>query len=95
MRYVKIINISNCLELNFYIELSNDNMESRKVELANGGILGFANTEISFHGTTLADTALLMDQEINSDPDTEIYDISKEEFELIWAQVVDASSLVN
>jgi hypothetical protein len=95
MRYVKIVTISDFTELKFYIELSDDNMENRKIELANGGILGFANIEISFHGTASADTPLLKDQEINSDTDSEVYDISKEEFELIWAKVVDGASLIN
>lgn len=56
--------------------------ETRKVELANGGLLGFASKDVEFHGTTLDPKPILEKHDFKETQ------ITKEEFEQIWDRAV-------
>lgn len=89
MKYIKITS-SNDPKFNmiFYLELDNMNMERRKIEIANGKLLGFASNDIEFHGTVLAKEPLLTLSEINKMEKRNAHEIEKTEFEDWWGQVI-------
>ncbi len=74
MKYIQIKTES----LEFYIEINDQRIEIRKVELANGGLLGFAGKDSQFHGTTLDSKPILENHEFRE------IEIFKEDFEVIW-----------
>lgn len=78
MKYIQI----KTENLEFYIEIDDQRIEVRKVELANEGLLGFASKDIQFHGTTLDPKPILEKHDFKETQ------ISKEEFEQIWDRAI-------
>jgi hypothetical protein len=78
MKYIQI----KTENLEFYIEIDDQRIEVRKVELADGGLLGFASKDTQFHGTTLDSKPILEKHDFKE------IQITKEEFEQIWDQVI-------
>ncbi|MEO7045304.1 MAG: hypothetical protein ABI091_08320 [Ferruginibacter sp.] len=90
MKYIKTTS-SNNLEifLEFFLEVDEKYLEKRKIELADGNLLGFAGGDIEFNGTTLAKEPLLTLVEINALPNIKAQEIDKEEFEDLWNRVME------
>ena len=82
MQYLKIQAVESNVNLEFYIEINDSRVEFRKVELAKGGLLGYASKDIQFHGTTLDKKPLLSLEELAKKH--KVTELTKEEFELIW-----------
>lgn len=95
MEYILLHIRSETTELDFYIEVDDAYMEIRKIELADGGILGFANSEISCRGTVLAATPLLPVEELALAPNVDVKIIDKQVFDAMWSQVVEVISKAN
>jgi len=95
MHYLKVKTLGDKTVLDFYFELHDDYMEQRKIEIANGTILGFACKEFSFRGTHLAKTPLLSMEELVKLSDTEVSIIDRETFESLWNEVNTVVGKVN
>jgi len=89
MKYIKITS-SNDLDIVivFFVEVNENYIETRKIELSDGNLLGFAGKDIEFHGTTLARGPLLSIQEINALAHRKAHEIEKKEFEDLWDRVM-------
>ncbi len=84
MKYLQI----KTENLEFYIEINNQRIEIRKVELANGGLLGFASKQTQFNGTTLDIKPILEKHNFKE------IQITKEEFEQIWDRAMLTQKMV-
>jgi hypothetical protein len=86
MQYVKVAWLHNDLTdpVWFYIELGDDGYEVRKVELYLDGRAGYADDAREFGETRLADQPYSLDD--IEPPEFELTEISREEFEKIWAR---------
>ncbi len=89
MKYIKVISLNDPKTiLTFFIELDDNFMETRKIELADGNLIGFAGIDVEFHGTVLAKEPLLTIPEINALSNRQAHEIDKEEFENLWEKVI-------
>ena len=70
-----------------YHELDDARWEFRKVEIFRNGKMGYADTSTS-KGTHLSITRIPPYSEIASDPQFEPCEITKNEFETIWARAM-------
>lgn len=71
-----------------YSELDSGGWELRKVEVYADGTMGFADQYSSVGGSSLSIEALPTVAEINSDSQFEPVEITKEEFEAVWAAAI-------
>lgn len=71
----------------FYSELDAQRFETRKVEIFNGGKVGYASVFHATKGTRLGIEPVPSIAEIRSQPEFEIKEISKADFEKKWEQV--------
>jgi hypothetical protein len=68
-----------------YSELDDSRWETRKVEVYADGHYGFASSIESSGSTRLGDAPIPVLAEIASNPEFEPLEITKEEFEEVWA----------
>ena len=66
-------------------ELDDEGWETRKVEIFPDGTLGYASETESAHATTLGEAPIPSLAEIAADPQFKPTQVSKKEFESIWA----------
>jgi hypothetical protein len=71
-----------------YSELDADRWEVRKVEVFRNGRCGHASAEASSGGTELGRGPIPELHEIVKDPQFEPFEISRDEFEAVWARRV-------
>jgi hypothetical protein len=69
-----------------YSELDTDRWELRKVEIYVDGRMGFADKDREINGSMLSIEPLPSLPEIAADPQFEIAEIGRDEFEEIWAK---------
>ena len=69
-----------------YSEHDDKGWERRKVELFRDGSIGFASATESSEGTKLSLIQCPPDEEVNSEPEFRVMDISKDEFEGLWTR---------
>ncbi len=69
----------------FYSELDDARWELRKVEVYQDGRKNFASAHEKI-GTDLSEKPIPPSAEIASQPEFEVYDTSKEEFERVWGE---------
>jgi hypothetical protein len=60
--------------------------ETRKVEVGRGGMMGYADELESFGGTLLGEGLIPSVEEVNSSEEFTAREISKEDFEEVWAR---------
>lgn len=60
--------------------------ERRKVELFRDGSMGFASPAESSNGTKLSLIQCPPDEEVNSEPEFRVVDVTKDEFESVWTK---------
>lgn len=70
----------------FYSELDPSRYETRKIEIFANGKLGFASSGNATEGTRLGITPVPPISEIRSQPEFEIKEISKIDFEKKWQE---------
>lgn len=68
-------------------EIDDDRYETRKIEVYSSGNLGYAYDDVEYNGTALGDVPVPEFSKINSDPQFELQEISKEEFEILWSNL--------
>ncbi len=73
-----------------YSELDSARRERRKVEVYIDGQMGFADGSRSVDGSMLSSEPLPTLDEISTDPQFAPMEISKEEFESVWAAALAA-----
>lgn len=95
MRYLVISTTKDQSVFNVFLELDNNNMEQRKIEIINKEILGFACKEFSYRRTFLADTSLLSNEELLNEVNAKLFEIDQEGFEAYWNQVITVAGSVN
>jgi hypothetical protein len=69
-----------------FSELEDDRWETRKVEVFSDGHCGYADRNEEHAGTGLSIEPIPSLVEIAAQPQFEPYEISREEFELVWAR---------
>lgn len=85
MHYIKILSTNHSdLLLFFYIETDENFFEKRKIEIANDGLLGYADENFSYRETTLDENPLLTLQEINQISGMQAWEINQSEFDHYW-----------
>lgn len=73
-----------------YSELDEERYETRKIEIFRDGRIGYATTELMDNGATgLSEGPIPSVEEINANPVLHAREISKEEFEQVWAEKVE------
>ncbi len=70
----------------FYSELDPNRYETRKIEVFANGSLGFASSVKATDGTRLGITPVPHISEIRSQPEFDIKEISKKDFEVKWLE---------
>ncbi len=70
----------------FYSELDSSRYETRKIEVFANGKLGFASATKATEGTRLGITPVPQISEIRSQPEFNVKEISKKEFEAKWLE---------
>jgi hypothetical protein len=87
MQYLKVkwIHTNPEYPVWLYSELDNDRWETRKVEVFSNGTIGFADSAESFGTTELGIEPIPRLEEIVSDPQFLPEEISRNEFDEIWA----------
>ncbi len=68
----------------FYSELDPNRYETRKVEIFNNGKMGYASSHTATPGTRLGITPVPQISEIRSQPEFDIKEITKNDFEKKW-----------
>lgn len=68
-----------------YSELDDERWERRKIEVFPDGRWGFADEHQEVGGSGLGECATPSVEEINADPEFEAVEITREEFEVLWA----------
>ncbi len=88
MKYIKVNWIHETKEdpVWIYAELGDDMFEVRKVEAFPDGSYGYADKDNSAKDTYLGDQATPPFEEIHADPGFKLVEISKDEFEQVWAK---------
>lgn len=69
-----------------YSELDDSRMETRKIEIWTDGKIGFSDSSESTASTKLGEAVVPPISEISKDPQFQPIEISKEEFEEVWAK---------
>lgn len=69
-----------------YSELDDNRWEVRKVEVFRNGDCGYASADESSHGTKIGEVALPDLNEIAMDPQFAPVEITRDEFEEVWAR---------
>jgi hypothetical protein len=88
MRYMKVyFKRDESPVIESYHELDDERWEFRKVEIFRNGRAVYADTSTS-NGTDLSITRIPPRSEIASDPQCDPCEITKDEFETIWARAV-------
>ena len=72
----------------FYSQLDSDRFEVRKIELWKNGKIGLASEDFKVGETDLGEIAMPELDEFNLDPEFCAFEISEEEFEIIWRKYV-------
>ena len=67
-----------------FSEHDEDGWERRKVELFPDGTVGFASSTESSGGTKLSLIQCPPDEEVNLEPEFQVVDVTKDEFESLW-----------
>lgn len=88
MSYIKVKWIHSCPNdpILLFSELDAERFEKRKIELMADGQCGFASATESSGLTRLGEEPIPTLGEIASDPQFEPVEITKEEFEAVWAK---------
>lgn len=88
MRYSKLIwNHTFPNEpVEIYSEHDDKCWERRKVEIFRDGVMGFASATESSEGTKLSLIQCPPDEEVNSEPEFRVVNITKDEFESLWTK---------
>lgn len=69
-------------------ELDQHSFETRKIEFFENGKYGYAYNDVEFNETMLGTVATPPIEEINKNPEFEVTEIQKEEFEFIWKLLI-------
>lgn len=69
-------------------EIGEDNFETRKIEFFRLGKYGYAYKDVQFNNTRLGIAPIPSLDEIEKNPEFEIDEINKKEFEFIWDLLV-------
>ncbi|MBA5791777.1 hypothetical protein H1R17_11180 [Flavobacterium sp. xlx-214] len=91
MKYIKVIwrHIFEEEPYAFYSEIDSDGYETRKIEfLKNGELIGFADENQTWGPSILSDQMIPSIAEINDDDAFEGFEITKDDFETIWNNVL-------
>lgn len=90
MRYMKVLWRHNDSDMPvvLYSEIGDDDMECRKVDIFSDGTYGYAGETISTWTTWLGEVPIPSVPEIAKNPEFEPVEISREEFESIWAKAM-------
>jgi len=90
MRYLKVRWIHEYLDepLLIYSEIDVDGFEVRKVEVLRDGRMHFADGGCSEGGCGLSKEPLPSNDEISSDKQFELKEISREDFNKIWSKKI-------
>lgn len=88
MRYIRVqwIHSHPGHPVELYSELDDGCWEIRKVEIFPDGRVGFASATETAHSTELGEATVPPLEEIAADPQFRPEEISKEEFERVWAR---------
>lgn len=91
MIYIKVDWLHDLLDepVVIYSELDDVRNELRKIEIYREGTVGYATPEIE-QGTGLSKEPLPAFDEINSDPQFNLIEISREEFLAAWERFVNS-----
>jgi hypothetical protein len=89
MKYIKVMWLHQYVDepVVVYSEIDNDGWETRKVEIFANGSGTFASATTHTGTSGLAEIPVPSLEEINSDPQFQGVEITKEEFEQIWIEV--------
>ena len=72
-------------------EVGKDNFETRKIEFCFNGTYGYAYDRVEFNGTRLGIVPIPSLEEIKQNPEFQISEINKEEFEFIWGLLISGN----
>ena len=88
MKYIKVNWIHESKEdpVYLYSEIGDDMFEVRKVEVFPDGSYGYADKDNFTKDTQLGDQIFPSFEEINTQPEFKLVEISKEEFEQVWSR---------
>lgn len=86
MKYIKVNWLHSYIDepLTIYSELDDLHWELRKVEIFSEGRMGCASSLISSLGTNLSKEPIPAMEDIALDPQFEVFEISRDDFENIW-----------
>ncbi|MES2645498.1 MAG: hypothetical protein V4717_01385 [Bacteroidota bacterium] len=87
MDYIKTVS-KHDKNLIMYMEVDENFIELKKIELVENDLLGYASQDVEFNGTSLASTPLLSISEINAIENISAVKISREEFYSLWDRVI-------
>jgi len=92
MKYIKVKWVHNYADepVWLYSELDESREETRKVELYLNGKFGFAGTGEAHGKSQLSELSLPSNAQISSDPQFEVSDIDKIEFDNMWEKAKKA-----
>lgn len=85
--YSKWINNPSDCPAEFYSELDSKRLETRKIEIFKNGKVGFASSNKATKGTRLGIEPVPSINEIRSQAEFEVKEISKAEFDAKWAEL--------
>ncbi len=90
MEYIKVKWIHSFLDepVLLYSEIDEQRWELRSVEVFADGRIGYANGEISTETTGLSEDPIPQLKDIAADPEFQPEEISKDEFEVVWAKAL-------
>jgi hypothetical protein len=77
--------------IEIWSEIGGNRAEIRKLELFRDGRTGYANLITSSGGSQLCDQKMLLSGEVEKDADLELLEITKQQFEEMWAEKVGSS----
>ena len=88
MRYSKLIwtHAFPNEPVEIYSEHDDRGWERRKIEMFRDGSMGFASPTESSDGTNLSLIQCPPDEEVNSEPEFRVVDITQDDFERVWTK---------
>ncbi len=69
-------------------EVGSDNFENRKIEFYESGKYGYSYADVEFNNTRLGVYPIPPIEEVNENPEFEMIEIKKNEFEFLWNLLV-------
>jgi hypothetical protein len=90
LQYIKCIWFHNSSEypILLYSELDEERYESRKIEIYRNHRIGYATIDTKHNGTELGEAPVPETEEINRDIEFYAVQITREEFEIVWKDLI-------